>query len=44
LSIRRAFRPHELRHAFAEAAIPHVRIDRRFPYRLVAVAEAGSPG
>ena len=43
LSIRRAFRPHELRRAFAEAAIPHVRIDRRFPYRLVAVAEAGAP-
>jgi SAM-dependent methyltransferase len=40
LSIRRAFRPHELRRAFAEAAIPRVRIDRRFPYRLVAVAEA----
>lgn len=39
LSIRRAFRPHELRQAFAEAAIPHVRIERRFPYRLVAVAE-----
>ncbi len=44
LSIRRAFRPHELRRAFAEAAIPRVRIDRRFPYRLVAVAEAGAPG
>ena len=44
LSIRRAFRPQELRRAFAEAAIPHVRIDRRFPYRLVAVAEAGARG
>jgi hypothetical protein len=40
LSIRRAFRPHELRQAFADAAITRVRIDRRFPYRLVAVAEA----
>jgi ubiquinone/menaquinone biosynthesis C-methylase UbiE len=44
LSIRRAFRPHELRRAFAEAAIPRVRIHRRFPYRLVAVAEAGRQG
>ena len=42
LSIRRAFRPHELRRAFAEAAIPGVRIERRFPYRLVAVAEVGA--
>ena len=40
LSIRRAFRPDELRQAFTEAAIPRVRILRRFPYRLVAVAEA----
>ncbi len=44
LSIRRAFRPHELRRAFAEASIARVRIDRRFPYRLVAVAEAGAEG
>jgi ubiquinone/menaquinone biosynthesis C-methylase UbiE len=42
LSIRRAFRPHELRRAFAEAAIPGVRIERRFPYRIVAVAEVGA--
>jgi ubiquinone/menaquinone biosynthesis C-methylase UbiE len=39
LSIRRAFRPGELRRAFHDAQIPQVRIDRRFPYRLVAVAE-----
>jgi ubiquinone/menaquinone biosynthesis C-methylase UbiE len=39
LSIRRAFRPQELRRAFVEARIPRVRIARRFPYRLVAVAE-----
>ena len=39
LSIRRGFRPHELRQAFRDAAIPGVRVDRRFPYRLVAVAE-----
>jgi hypothetical protein len=39
LSIRRAFRPEELRAAFAEAGIPGVRIRRSFPYRLVAVAE-----
>ncbi len=39
LSIRRGFRPRELRRAFEEAEIPQVRIDRRFPYRLVAVAE-----
>jgi SAM-dependent methyltransferase len=39
LSIRRAFRPDELRRAFAEAAIPRVRVERRFPYRLLAVAE-----
>jgi SAM-dependent methyltransferase len=38
LSIRRAFRPHELQAAFAEAGIEGVTITRRFPYRLVAVA------
>lgn len=42
LSIRRAFRPDELRRAFVEAAIPQVRIQRRFPYRLVAVAEVAA--
>jgi len=44
LSIRRAFRPHELRRAFAEARIPQVRVDRHFPYRLVAVAEVEPAG
>lgn len=39
LSIRRAFRPEELAAAFAEAGIGPVTIRRRFPYRLVAVAE-----
>ena len=39
ISIRRAFRPGELREAFASAGLPQVRIRRRFPYRLVAVAE-----
>jgi len=37
LSIRRAFTPVELLHAFREAGIP-VAIRRRFPYRLLAVA------
>jgi 2-polyprenyl-3-methyl-5-hydroxy-6-metoxy-1,4-benzoquinol methylase len=41
LSIRRAFTPRELRAAFREARIP-ARVERRFPYRLVAVAEAGA--
>jgi ubiquinone/menaquinone biosynthesis C-methylase UbiE len=39
VSIRRSFRPAELRRAFEEAGIPQVRIRRRFPYRIVAVAE-----
>jgi hypothetical protein len=39
LSIRRGFRPEELRRSFAEAGIPTVTIRRRFPYRLIAVAE-----
>ena len=38
LSIRRAFTDAELRASFAEAGVP-VRLVRRFPYRLVAVAE-----
>jgi SAM-dependent methyltransferase len=42
LSIQRAFRPHELREAFLAADLPGVRIARRFPYRLVAVAERGA--
>lgn len=39
VSIRRAFRPAELRAAFAEAGVPLARLERRFPYRLLAVAE-----
>lgn len=39
VSIRRAFRPDELREAFREAGLDAVRIHRAFPYRLVAVAE-----
>jgi SAM-dependent methyltransferase len=38
LSIRRGFRPAELRAAFAAAGLPQVSIRRRFPYRLLAVA------
>jgi SAM-dependent methyltransferase len=38
LSIRRGFRPAELRAAFAAAGLPRVSIHRRFPYRLLAVA------
>lgn len=38
LSIRRAFRPHELRLAFERAGIPGVELRRSFPYRLVALA------
>jgi SAM-dependent methyltransferase len=37
VSIRRGFRPAELRTAFEEAGLPHVRIRRQFPYRLLAV-------
>ncbi len=39
LSIRRAFTRDELHAAFRDAGIPSVRLARRFPYRLVAVAE-----
>jgi len=38
VSIRRGFRPSELQAAFEEAGIPHARIRRCFPYRLLAVA------
>jgi ubiquinone/menaquinone biosynthesis C-methylase UbiE len=38
LSIRRAFRPRELRQAFERAGLPGVRVRRSFPYRLIAVA------
>jgi SAM-dependent methyltransferase len=38
LSIRRGFRPDELRAAFARAGLPAVTVRSRFPYRLLAVA------
>jgi ubiquinone/menaquinone biosynthesis C-methylase UbiE len=38
LSIRRAFRPSELRDAFRRAGIPHAEVRRSFPYRLIAMA------
>jgi hypothetical protein len=38
LSIRRGFRPDELRAAFARAGLPAVTVRRHFPYRLLAVA------
>jgi SAM-dependent methyltransferase len=40
LSIRRGFRPDELRAAFAAAGIALVSIRRSWPYRLLAVAPA----
>ncbi len=42
VSIRRGFRPDELRAAFTAAAIPSVRVNRHFPYRLLAVATRSS--
>jgi hypothetical protein len=39
VSIRRAFTGDELRQAFREAGLPLRRLERRFPYRLLAVAE-----
>jgi SAM-dependent methyltransferase len=44
VSVRRGFRPQELAEAFASADLRGVRIWRRFPYRLVAVAERGGNG
>jgi SAM-dependent methyltransferase len=44
VSVQRGFRPRELEEAFAAADLPGVRIRRRFPYRLVAVAERGGNG
>jgi ubiquinone/menaquinone biosynthesis C-methylase UbiE len=35
LSILRSFRPEELRHLAAEARLHDVRVERRFPFRLV---------
>jgi ubiquinone/menaquinone biosynthesis C-methylase UbiE len=40
VSIRRGFTPSELASAFAAAGLEKVRLVRRFPYRLVGVAEA----
>lgn len=42
LSIRRGFRPDELRAAFAWAGLPTVTVRRLFPYRLLAVAARSS--
>jgi SAM-dependent methyltransferase len=42
VSIRRSFLPDELRAAFVAAGLPHVRLSRHFPYRLVAVVEQAS--
>jgi SAM-dependent methyltransferase len=39
VSIRRSFREPELQAAFAAAGVPAVRIERNWPYRLLAVAE-----
>lgn len=39
VSIRRGFRPGELRAAFAEAGLPPPAVTRHFPFRLLAVAE-----
>jgi SAM-dependent methyltransferase len=44
LSIRRGFRPVELRAAFDAAGLPGVAIRRSFPYRLLAVATTGEAG
>jgi SAM-dependent methyltransferase len=39
ISIRSSFREPELRAAFAAAGVPSVRIERNWPYRLLAIAE-----
>jgi len=39
ISIRSSFREPELRAAFAAAGVPSVRIERSWPYRLLAIAE-----
>jgi SAM-dependent methyltransferase len=39
ISIRSSFREPDLRAAFAAAGVPSVRIERTWPYRLLAVAE-----
>jgi hypothetical protein len=40
VSVRRGFHPSELAAGFHEAGIP-VRIERNWPYRLLAIAERG---
>jgi SAM-dependent methyltransferase len=42
VSIRRSFRAPELRAAFAAAGIASVRVERSWPYRLLAIAERES--
>ena len=42
MSVRRAFTPRELRDVAAEAGLDRVKIERRYFYRLVLVAEVGS--
>ena len=39
ISIRSSFREPDLRAAFSAAGVPSVRIERNWPYRLLAVAE-----
>jgi SAM-dependent methyltransferase len=39
ISIRSSFREPELQAAFAAAGVPSVRIERTWPYRLLAIAE-----
>jgi hypothetical protein len=39
ISIRSSFREPELQAAFAAAGLPSVRIERTWPYRLLAIAE-----
>ena len=41
LSIRRGFKPAELAAAFAQAGLAQVRVERAWPYRLLAVARLG---
>jgi ubiquinone/menaquinone biosynthesis C-methylase UbiE len=43
LSIRRGFRPDELRAAFAAAGLRRLEIRRSWPYRLLAIAPASRP-
>ena len=44
VSIRRGFRPAELRAAFEAAGIAHARVRRCFPYRLLGVAVRSERG